>query len=812
MNELFELYFKMSLQATLLIGVVMVIRVFTGKLPKLYNCILWGLVLIRLLCPVFIESSISLSPQAAGKAMTAFLAQSERTYIENLRKNTGNSVNDSPKASGKAIPSEAMTSGAMLSETMPSGAMISGAVPSNQAAGVSKGSNGSVWDILYLIWAVGTVGMAFSQLLRYIRMRKLLRTAVRTAERVWECEGIGSPFVMGCIRPRIYLPFGITGKERTFIISHERSHIRHFDPQLRVMEIAALCIHWWNPFVWLAIYTMNKDREMLCDEAVLKNADMDTRKEYSGTLLQFEMKQSKVEFMVAFGESNTERRIKNILKYHKPSVAVKVVLTAVVVVCAVCFLTVPRIKANADGTGKEGTKNHAEEASTQRPIGSTDPNISENMVKDTENEESSLYTAQQNTTGTGTQKNETDTDTQDNILDIGTGLLDEKEYAALIIECLKEDNQKFFSSLIQYPIQVFVKDQRKVIYNEEEFQSAYDDIVNESFKSAVLSSYPDGLQDSPMYGIGMGNGSIWFEKFESAGYQIYCINNSEGEVYTGEDQFQESWADRTGRMNMEIEEGEAWYARIIEDFPHAEESYKVQDGYYEDLDRNGVRDLVLLLRIRDGVIVPDSYAESYLCIYMNDDSVYDKACAGYYFGLSQVLHGDVDQDGYTEIICSIFTGGNGGNGSAEKSILKYKDHILVPMSFPGDIPEELAGVADEGYLVKVLYGNGENKYKAVCDGLGQTVEFNGQNALYPDGSRVVRYIKEDEAAGGNCRGYTEFAILIKDGREYLLAKEFLTGEGGTSHCVGWATFLMDWDKNGTPYVLEFNVEEYRPDF
>jgi hypothetical protein len=192
---------------------------------------------------------------------------------------------------------------------------------------------------------------------------------------------------------------------------------------------------------------------------------------------------------------------------------------------------------------------------------------------------------------------------------------------------------------------------------------------------------------------------------------------------------------------------------------------------------------------------------------MNEDPVYFKAYNGFYPGLRQVLYGDVDEDGYTEIIYSIDTGGNGGNGSAEKSILKYKSHTLMQMRFPGDDLEELEEAVDEGYVVKVLYGSEENEYNAVCDSLGQSIKFRGKYAVDENGRRRVYNTRKGDLAGGNCRGYTQFSIIAKDGRDYLQAMEYLMGEGGTSHGIGWAVFLMDWDENGDPYVLDFSVKE-----
>ncbi|AGK99841.1 M56 family metallopeptidase [Desulfoscipio gibsoniae] len=742
MMNFFDILLKMSLQASLLICVIMVLRTFIAKLPKVYTCMLWVLVLIRLLCPIFIESGFSLVPQMDGEANTVFSDQSrllpaepaQESFADNASTNGGEPVGPAPANSTPIYNNETV----------------------NTAFDNSIGTDWSVGDILFILWMIGIVLMVVLHITQYVRMKKMLRTAVHTEEGVWECDRIHSPFVMGCIKPRIYLPFGITGVERAYIVSHERSHIHHFDPQLCILEIAALCLHWWNPFVWLAVYRMNQDREMLCDEAVLKHADINTRKEYSATLLQFAMKQSKLAVIVSFGETNTESSIKHILKFRRPTAMISAFLILIVGICAFCFLTVPGIEATPVMDSKVNGTDITPEVSLEQS---------------------------------------------------DTGLLGDKEYADLIMKYLEEDNNAGFASLIKYPIKLYVGDQQKVIYNEEEFLTAYDQIIQEDFKASVLATDTDNLPTN-MYGVRMGNGELWFEKFDSTGYQIYAINNSSVVSYPQEDIFITGWNNKTMNLDMSMQEKDTWYSKIIKDIPHAEESYEIRGVYYEDMDKNGSLDLLLLLKLRDGAITPESYPGTYLCIYMNDDPVYLKEYKeSLYLAFRHVLYGDVDRDGCTEIIYSIDTGGNGGNGSAEKSILKYKEHTLMQMSLPGDDLEELEEDVDEGYEVKVLYGKGENEYKAVCDSLGRTVEFHGKNAVDANGNKSVQNIRENELAGGNCRGYTEFSIISKSGQEYLQAKEYLHGEGGINHCVGWASFLMDWDENGNPSVLKFDVEE-----
>ncbi|MFT4144920.1 MAG: M56 family metallopeptidase [Mobilitalea sp.] len=751
--NLLDILLRMSLQASILIVVVLVIRLFIKKLPKIYTCFLWGLVLLRLLCPVFIESSFSLVPQM------------DSSRVVSTEQNQPSASNTLPGSSnGNTQVNEATESNEEPTNTNPI------YYPSTSSTAVDHTAQ-STWDLEVILIAVVMIGIAIMSIvhiIQYVRIKHLLRTAVIAQDGAWECDRIHSPFVMGCIQPRIYLPFGIFGSERTYIVHHERCHIRHFDPQLRILQIIALCLHWWNPLVWLAVYLMNQDREMFCDEAVLKHADINAKKEYSQTLLNFAMKQSKLAIIVSFGETNTESRIKHIMKFRKPKLVLSILLILIIGLCASCFLTVP---------GKEGNKD-------------LDPNTNDVTV-------TPQISPQPTTEPTPAVIEEEPADTTK---------LNKDEFIQLVMKYLGDDNKSGFASLIKYPIKLRIDDQEKVMQSEEDFLLVYDQIITQQLKSLVLAT---SNKIENMYGVGLGNGSLWLETFDEAGYQIYAINNASELTVPENNALKDTWDTLIAQSGISAQESETWYARLIKDIPYAEGSYNLRGIYYEDLDNEGTKDLAILLSLKTGAITTDDYPKAYLGFYMNEDAAYVKELkdGNFYMGFRQLLTGDIDNDENAEIICSLDTGGNGGNGSVTKYIFKYKENSLVPMSFPRGDLEGFEDMIDEGYVVNVLYGKGDNKYKAVCDELGQTVEFNADNALDSEGNKIVHNMKEDEVAGGNTRGFTSFDIISKNGREYLIAKEYLHGEAGIAHQVGWATFLLDWDKDGTPLVLEFGVEQ-----
>ena len=753
MMNLLEILIRMSLQASILIVVVLAIRFLIKKLPKIYTCLLWGLVLLRLICPIFIESNFSLIPQMDSNSIVTTV-QNQPSAPINLPDSVIDNNNDY----------DGIQTGNEPINTTP---IYNPPTPSN----VTDNTFAVKWSLEVILFAIAIFGitiMSILHIVQYARMKYLLRTAVINRDGAWECDRIHSPFVMGCFKPRIYLPFGIFGADRTYIVNHERCHIRHFDPQLRILQIIALCLHWWNPLVWLAVYLMNQDREMFCDEAVLKHADIKVKKEYSQTLLNFAMKQSKLAIIVSFGETNTESRIKHIMKLRKPKLVLSILLIFIIGLCASCFLTVPGKEGNKDKNPNANEVTVTPEVSPQPTAAPTPATIEEVPVDITK--------------------------------------LSKEEFIELVMKYLGDDNKSGFAALIKYPIKLNLDGQEKVMQNEDDFLLAYDQIITQELKTSVLAT--SNIVEN-MYGVGLGNGSLWLETFDEEGYQIYAINNA-SEISVPEDNaLKDSWDTLSLQSGMTTQDSEAWYKQVTTDIPYAEGSYDLRGINYADLDQEGTLDLVILLTLQNGAITTEDYPKAYLGVYMNKDAAYVKELndGNYYMAFRQILSGDIDNDGKIEIICSLDTGGNGGNGSVAKYIFKYKDNNIVPMAFPRGDLEGFEDIIDEGYVVNVLFGKGDNKYKAVCDGLGKTIEFNADNAVDSDGNKIAQNMRENYLAGGNTRGFTLFDIVEKNGRNYLLAKEYLHGEAGLAHQLRWATFLLDWDKDGNPSVLEFGVEE-----
>ena len=197
-----------------------------------------------------------------------------------------------------------------------------------------------LWASLYL---AGVCLVSGYFLIQGLRIRRQLRPAVREMKNIWRCENISSAFVAGLIKPRIFLPYGLEGTERWYVELHEKMHIRHGDSWVRMLGTVTLCLHWWNPLVWYAVSKLYEDLEMSCDEAVMKECASPERKIYSDVLLQLSMRQNGFPGL-GFGESHTERRIRNLLeKKKKVNVWFVLLFYLLLNLCVRISLTIPQI-------------------------------------------------------------------------------------------------------------------------------------------------------------------------------------------------------------------------------------------------------------------------------------------------------------------------------------------------------------------------------------------------------------------------------------------------------------------------------------
>ncbi|MNB74954.1 Methicillin resistance mecR1 protein [compost metagenome] len=341
MSAFFQTVLQMSLTGSYVIMVVLLARLLLRKAPKLLSYLLWFAVLLRLLLPLNFESPYSVIPalmpgggvlQSGGQLQTADsgrLAGSEpQVYPE----------------SKTAAPSE--NNPVNITDTGLAGGGRAGTVSGypvkdEEASAAPPSPAEQRMSMAAYLWLAGTVLMLGWGMISALLLNRRLSKARHEDPGIYEWSGAQTPFVYGLLRPRIILPAGLGTHERGYIIRHEQIHIRRLDHLVKLAAYAALCLHWFNPLVWLAVYLMDEDMEKSCDEAVIRELGSGIKKEYSTSLLSLSTgRKFTGRTPLAFGESSTKGRIKNILKYKKPSLRVVTsAITLVIIAVAAAGLT-----------------------------------------------------------------------------------------------------------------------------------------------------------------------------------------------------------------------------------------------------------------------------------------------------------------------------------------------------------------------------------------------------------------------------------------------------------------------------------------
>lgn len=322
MTEIFLYIVNMSITATILAVVVLLLRLLLKKAPKWISVLLWGLVALRLICPFAVESPFSLMPK------TDWLVQ-ESVTEEDLF------LNSAPDS----IP-------AFDSSSFGSDITVQYSYYPLENSNIETHRGISVSFILSCVWAAGMAALLLYTVISTIRLHKSIGAAIRVRDNVWESSAVESPFVLRIIRPRIYVPRGMSEEKLAYVIAHEEAHIRRKDHWWKPLGFLLLTIHWFNPVLWLAYILLCRDIEMACDERVIKEYDDVQRADYSEALLDCSVKSSRSRQMItacplAFGEVSVKERIKSVLHYKKPTFWIVVLAVFACVVTAMCFLTNP---------------------------------------------------------------------------------------------------------------------------------------------------------------------------------------------------------------------------------------------------------------------------------------------------------------------------------------------------------------------------------------------------------------------------------------------------------------------------------------
>lgn len=315
MGDIFLKLLNTSITASWLIMVVLCIRLLFHKIPKGIICILWGIVAIRLICPFSIECKFSLQPGAEPIKSSTIVEGEIQPYIPSIDSN--------------------MT---VLEEFVNPILAESFAYPESDSAAPLQ----IVTGIAGYIWLCGMISLSIFAIVSIIRLHLLVREAVRYKKNVYICDNVRSPFILGIVKPRIFISSALNDREISYVIAHEKAHLRRKDHVWKPVAYLLLCIYWFNPLCWLSYNLLCKDIELACDEKVIRNMRFIDIKEYSRVLISCAAQRHLVMVCpVAFGEVGVRERVKKILKYKKPSFLISVAAILICIVVAVCFLTDP---------------------------------------------------------------------------------------------------------------------------------------------------------------------------------------------------------------------------------------------------------------------------------------------------------------------------------------------------------------------------------------------------------------------------------------------------------------------------------------
>lgn len=331
MSGIFITVLNMSFTASYCILVVIALRLLLRRQPKLLSYLLWSVVLFRLLCPVSISGSFSLMRMDTNIISMENIAVTNNAYENNDEENY-----------------DAYNDGAALPDTVEAGNTENmSKADSTEAARLPRLQ--TVINAIAWTWLLGVILLILRSAASAMKLRRFLSKAVRTEDNIYEDEGIDTPFVMGIIAPRIYLPLHLPEHEREYVLAHESIHIARKDYMIKLVAYVTACIHWFNPLVWLAFSLMENDMEMSCDEAVLKKMGMENKEKYSRTLLSLASETSILQGNpIAFGERKVKERVSNILSYRKKALLTVVLAAAVLVAVGLGLAINPEAKSNTD--------------------------------------------------------------------------------------------------------------------------------------------------------------------------------------------------------------------------------------------------------------------------------------------------------------------------------------------------------------------------------------------------------------------------------------------------------------------------------
>ena len=333
MEAFFLKLVNMSITASWLVLPILAVRCIFKNAPKWILCLLWGLVAFRLICPFSIESHLSLIPNTEPIGQSAVIQEEPAKPARGeILDSEGNVILEqpSPGANGEILDSEG---NAILEKE-------------DGAATFREESKTQTWiSLLSKVWFAGVCCMLVYTMASYHLLKRKVATAIPVTKGIKQSEYVDSPFVLGIVRPVIYLPFGMAEADMAYVIAHEKAHIRRADHWWKPLGFGLLSVYWFNPVLWVAYILLCRDIEAACDEKVIRGMDRDARRAYSTALLNCSIHRRRIAACpLAFGETGVKARVKGVMNYKKPAFWLILLALVLVALVSVCFLTDPSSK------------------------------------------------------------------------------------------------------------------------------------------------------------------------------------------------------------------------------------------------------------------------------------------------------------------------------------------------------------------------------------------------------------------------------------------------------------------------------------
>ena len=359
MAGIFLKLLNMSITAGWLILAVLILRLLLKKAPKWVSCLLWGIVAVRLVCPFSLESAWSLIPSAKTVVSNAVQddvvrddAVQDNVAHDNIVQNVqsgaeqGDAVhNDGVQnvQDGLQNPVPVIHSGvAVIDRTVNS--VLSESFAADSA---ESGTGSSLWhywtQIASVIWPSIAGCILLYALIGFLRLKRKVRASIRLHDNVYVCDEIPSPFILGIIKPHVYLPSGMDGETEKYVIAHENTHLHRLDHWWKPFGYILLAVYWFHPLSWVAYILFCRDMELACDEKAVQTMEREDKASYAQALLDCSFpRRMVVACPLAFGEIGVKERVKAVLNYKRPAFWIIIVALVACVAVAVCFLTDPK--------------------------------------------------------------------------------------------------------------------------------------------------------------------------------------------------------------------------------------------------------------------------------------------------------------------------------------------------------------------------------------------------------------------------------------------------------------------------------------